>query len=92
MSRANLTESINAVEQALEHFAGSLERGGFQAGAPAYRQMATLMVGQRIWALGSIIIWRSRRFHISATYVISFIGFAFLRSSDSPSIFAFSSR
>jgi Na+-transporting NADH:ubiquinone oxidoreductase subunit NqrB len=33
-----------------------------------------------IWVLGSIIIWRARRFHISATYVISFIGFAFLRS------------
>jgi len=25
-----------------------------------------------IWILGSIIIWRARRFHISATYVISF--------------------
>ncbi len=33
-----------------------------------------------IWALGSIIIWRARRFHISATYVISFFLFAFLRS------------
>lgn len=33
-----------------------------------------------IWVLGSIIIWRARRFHISATYVISFIGFALLRS------------
>jgi Na+-transporting NADH:ubiquinone oxidoreductase subunit NqrB len=33
-----------------------------------------------IWVLGSIIIWRARRFHISATYVISFIGFAFVRS------------
>jgi len=34
-----------------------------------------------IWILGSIIIWRARRFHISATYVISFIAFAFLRSA-----------
>ena len=33
-----------------------------------------------IWVLGSIIIWRLRRFHITATYVISFIVFAFLRS------------
>jgi len=33
-----------------------------------------------IWVLGSIIIWRLRRFHITATYVISFILFAFLRS------------
>ena len=33
-----------------------------------------------IWILGSIIIWRARRFHISATYVVSFFFFAFLRS------------
>jgi Na+-translocating ferredoxin:NAD+ oxidoreductase RnfD subunit len=33
-----------------------------------------------IWILGSIIIWRARRFHISATYVLSFLLFAFLRS------------
>jgi len=33
-----------------------------------------------IWVLGSIIIWRARRFHISATYVVSFFAFAFLRS------------
>jgi Na+-translocating ferredoxin:NAD+ oxidoreductase RnfD subunit len=33
-----------------------------------------------IWTLGSIIIWRARRFHISATYVVSFVVFAFLRS------------
>ena len=33
-----------------------------------------------IWILGSIIIYRARRFHISATYVISFFAFAFLRS------------
>ena len=33
-----------------------------------------------IWILGSMIIWRARRFHISATYVISFFLFAFLRS------------
>ncbi len=33
-----------------------------------------------IWILGSIIIWRARRFHISATYVVSFLLFAFLRT------------
>jgi Na+-translocating ferredoxin:NAD+ oxidoreductase RnfD subunit len=33
-----------------------------------------------IWALGTIIIWRLRRFHITATYVVSFVVFAFLRS------------
>lgn len=33
-----------------------------------------------IWILGSIIIWRAKRFHISATYVVSFFAFAFLRS------------
>ncbi|HEV2947602.1 MAG TPA: hypothetical protein VGX70_09515 [Gemmataceae bacterium] len=39
-----------------------------------------------IWVLGSVIIWRLRRFHITFTYVISFIAFAFLRSwiSGSP--------
>ncbi|HEU4431977.1 MAG TPA: hypothetical protein VFR51_01185 [Pyrinomonadaceae bacterium] len=33
-----------------------------------------------IWTLGSIIIWRAKRIHISATYVASFFAFAFLRS------------
>jgi enediyne biosynthesis protein E5 len=33
-----------------------------------------------IWALGSITIWRLNRFHICATYVISFLVFAFIRS------------
>jgi Na+-translocating ferredoxin:NAD+ oxidoreductase RnfD subunit len=33
-----------------------------------------------IWILGSVIIWRLRRFHITAIYVVSFIAFAFLRS------------
>jgi len=33
-----------------------------------------------IWCLGSVIIYRVRRFHITATYVISFVLFAFLRS------------
>ena len=33
-----------------------------------------------IWVLGSVIIWRLRRFHITFTYVVSFIAFGFLRS------------
>jgi len=33
-----------------------------------------------IWALGSAIIWRLRRFHICAVYVISFVALAFLRT------------
>jgi Na+-transporting NADH:ubiquinone oxidoreductase subunit NqrB len=33
-----------------------------------------------IWILGSIIIWRVRRFHITATYVACFIAFALVRS------------
>jgi enediyne biosynthesis protein E5 len=33
-----------------------------------------------IWLLGSAIIWRLRRFHISAVYVISFFALAFLRA------------
>jgi hypothetical protein len=33
-----------------------------------------------IWVLGSVILWRARRFHISLTYVVSFIVLSFLRS------------
>lgn len=33
-----------------------------------------------IWLLGSVIIWRLRRFHICAVYVVSFIALAFLRA------------
>lgn len=33
-----------------------------------------------IWALGAAIIWRLKRFHITATYVVAFIAFALLRS------------
>src|SRR6185312_1857337 len=33
-----------------------------------------------IWILGSVIIWRLRRFHITFTYVAAFIAFALLRS------------
>jgi enediyne biosynthesis protein E5 len=33
-----------------------------------------------IWVLGSIIIWRVKRFHITGTYVGCFLAFAILRS------------
>ena len=33
-----------------------------------------------IWILGSIIIYRAQRIHISATYVVSFLVFGFVRS------------
>lgn len=33
-----------------------------------------------IWLLGSIIIYRLKRFHITITYVLSFFAFSFLRS------------
>lgn len=33
-----------------------------------------------IWCLGTAIIWRLRRFHICATYVLSFLAFAIVRA------------
>ena len=33
-----------------------------------------------IWILGSVIIWRAKRIHISVTYVLAFLAFAFVRS------------
>jgi enediyne biosynthesis protein E5 len=33
-----------------------------------------------IWMLGLIIVWRAKRFHITITYVLSFILFSYLRS------------
>jgi hypothetical protein len=33
-----------------------------------------------IWVLGSAIVWRVKRLHISATYVAAFVVFAFVRS------------
>ena len=54
--------------------------------APAYVASLSIQFGNNIapiaaiWVLGSFIIYRLRRFHITATYVASFIAFAFLRS------------
>jgi Na+-transporting NADH:ubiquinone oxidoreductase subunit NqrB len=33
-----------------------------------------------IWMLGSLILWRARRFHITAVYVVSFIALSLLRA------------
>lgn len=33
-----------------------------------------------IWMLGTVIVYRAKRFHVTFTYVISFIFFAFIRS------------
>jgi Na+-translocating ferredoxin:NAD+ oxidoreductase RnfD subunit len=56
-------------------FPGGRDDGGFEYSMG--KLLAPLLL---IWILGSIIIWRAKRFHISATYVISFFVFAFLRS------------
>jgi hypothetical protein len=34
-----------------------------------------------IWILGTVIVWRVGRFHISAAYVLSFLVFSFVRSA-----------
>ncbi|HZP04842.1 MAG TPA: RnfABCDGE type electron transport complex subunit D [Terracidiphilus sp.] len=39
--------------------------------------LASLIV---IWLLGSVILWRARRLHITLVYVVSFIAFSFLRA------------
>lgn len=33
-----------------------------------------------VWLLGLTIVWRLRRLHICATYIVSFVGYALLRS------------
>ncbi len=55
--------------------------------APAYAATLSVQFGNSLWAmfvvwiLGSIIIYRLKRFHICVTYALSFVGFAFLRSA-----------
>lgn len=34
-----------------------------------------------VWTIGSMIIWRLRRFHICATYVLSFLALSFVRTA-----------
>jgi enediyne biosynthesis protein E5 len=34
-----------------------------------------------VWVLGALIVYRVKRFHITATYVVSFIALAFLRTA-----------
>jgi Na+-translocating ferredoxin:NAD+ oxidoreductase RnfD subunit len=54
--------------------------------APAYVATLSVQWGNDIWPmivvwiLGALITWRVRRFHITLTYVISFIVFSALRS------------
>ena len=49
MSRQNVVASLDAAEQALGHFAASLDQAGFRAGAEAYGQMASVLIGQWVW-------------------------------------------
>jgi hypothetical protein len=49
MGRENVVASLAAAEQALGHFSASLDQAGFGAGADAYRQMASILLGQWVW-------------------------------------------
>lgn len=42
-----------------------------------------------IWALGAFIVWRLKRLHICATYVLSFFAFAALRAAFHPAVMTF---
>lgn len=33
-----------------------------------------------IWVLGSVILWRAKRFHVTFTYAVSFVALAYVRS------------
>jgi Na+-translocating ferredoxin:NAD+ oxidoreductase RnfD subunit len=54
--------------------------------APEYVAALSIQWGNNIWPmvivwiLGALIVYRVRRFHITATYVVSFLAFAVLRS------------
>jgi hypothetical protein len=54
--------------------------------APEYVASLSIQWGNNVWPmlvvwlLGSIIIWRLKRFHITATYVVSFVVFSLVRS------------
>lgn len=39
--------------------------------------LASLIV---IWVLGAVILWRAKKFHITVTYVVSFLALAFVRA------------
>ena len=62
MSDGNIEASLDAVSRALDHFAESLERGGFAAGAETYGKMAEVIVGQWLWAETSNATWLAPRF------------------------------
>jgi hypothetical protein len=54
--------------------------------APAATSLLSIQWGNNIWpmaviwTLGSVIVWRVGRLHISATYVVSFLLLSFIRS------------
>jgi hypothetical protein len=54
--------------------------------APAYVAGLSIQWGNNllpmavIWMLGMVIVYRAKRFHVTITYVLSFIAFAFIRS------------
>jgi hypothetical protein len=50
MTTANLAGTLDAVETALAHLARQPEAAGFASGAVAYRQMADVVLGQRLWS------------------------------------------
>ncbi|MEP6714898.1 MAG: RnfABCDGE type electron transport complex subunit D [Terriglobia bacterium] len=55
--------------------------------APDYMSTLSVQWGNTVWpmlivwVLGALIVWRVKRLHITATYVISFAVFALIRSS-----------
>ena len=53
MSHENIVQCLDAVEQALEHFAGSLEKAGFAAGAVPYTRMTDVILGQALQLQGN---------------------------------------
>lgn len=50
MSRVNVEQTLASVIKALQHFADSLDRSGILEGQIAYRDMARIIITQRLWA------------------------------------------
>lgn len=70
MSADNIEQTLLAVNNALHHFATSLARSGFAAGADSYRQMAAIVVGQQLWASEQGIDGFDKHFREIATLAI----------------------
>lgn len=62
MSRENLAQSLDAAATALTHMTDQLARGGFEAGAASYTEMANIILGQRMWAQSQEITEFDTRF------------------------------